>query len=255
MDTIETVGTLAGTRDIPDRGARAAAIYRSILDAIVEHRLPPRTKLSEDEIGAAFGVSRTIVRSALQALAHQHMVVIEKNRGAFVAAPSVEEAREVFEARRTLEATIARRAAERTSEADASRLERHLKEEAEALGRGDRPRAIQLSGLFHLGIAEIARQRVMERFLRELVSRASLVIALYGRSGASACGHAEHEAILQALSRHDAERAAAAMLAHLTHIEQDLDLAPAEAGPVDLAAVLRGDDARSLSLESRPLTR
>lgn len=239
MDTIETVGTLAGTRDIPDRGARSAAIYRSILDAIVEHRLPPRTKLSEDEIGTAFGVSRTIVRSALQALAHQHMVVIEKNRGAFVAAPTVEEAREVFEARRTLEAAIARRAAERTMSADIARLERHLADEAEALRRGDRPRAIQLSGLFHLGIAEIARQRVMERFLRELVSRASLVIALYGRSGASACGNTEHGAILQALARHDADRAGAAMLAHLTHIEQDLDLAQAEAGPVDLAAVLR----------------
>ncbi|WP_343717883.1 GntR family transcriptional regulator, partial [Inquilinus sp.] len=130
MDTIETVGTLAGTRDIPDRGARVAGIYRSILDAIVEHRLPPRTKLSEDEIGAAFGVSRTIVRSALQALAHQHMVVIEKNRGAFVAAPTVEEAREVFEARRTLEAAIARRAAGRTAPADIARLERHLAEEA-----------------------------------------------------------------------------------------------------------------------------
>jgi DNA-binding GntR family transcriptional regulator len=80
----------------------------------------------------------------------------------------------------------------------------------------------------------------MERFLRELVSRASLVIALYGRSGASACGNTEHQAILQALARHDAERAGAAMLAHLTHIEQDLDLAPAEARPIDVAAVLTG---------------
>lgn len=246
MDTIETVGTLAGSRDIPDRGTRAAAIYRSILDAIVEHRLPPRTKLSEDEIGTAFGVSRTIVRSALQALAHQHMVVIEKNRGAFVAAPTVEEAREVFEARRTLEAAIARRAAERTVPADIARLERHLAEEAEALRRGDRPRAIQLSGLFHLGIAEIARQRVMERFLRELVSRASLVIALYGRSGISACGHTEHEAILRALARHDADDANATMLAHLMHIEQDLDLEPAETKPVDLAVVLRAGDRHGL---------
>jgi DNA-binding GntR family transcriptional regulator len=240
MDTIETVGTLAESRDIPDRGGRVSMIYRSILDAIVEHRLPPRTKLSEDEIGTAFGVSRTLVRSALQALAHQNMVVIEKNRGAFVAAPTVEEAREVFETRRTIEAAIARRAAERTTPADIDRLERHLADEAEALHRGERPRAIQLSGLFHLAVAEIARQRVMERFLRELVSRASLVIALYGRSGASACGNAEHQAILQALAGHDPDRASAAMLAHLTHIEQDLDLDPAETGPVDVAAVLRG---------------
>eukprot|EP01037_Dinobryon_pediforme_P038389 gene38389-46367_t len=94
-------------------GDRAATIHDGILAAVLEHRLHPGTKLGEDEIGAIYGVSRTIVRAALQSLSHEGIVVIEKNRGAFVARPTLAEAVEVFEARKLIEASIARRAAER----------------------------------------------------------------------------------------------------------------------------------------------
>ena len=69
-------------------GSRAASLYQSVLEAVVEHRLPPGAKLTEEQLGAVFGVSRTIVRSALQALAHDHIVTIARNRGAFVSAPT-----------------------------------------------------------------------------------------------------------------------------------------------------------------------
>ena len=71
--------------------------------AIHEHRLPPATKLGEDELGEAYGISRTVVRAALHALSHRRLVELRRNRGAFVAQPSVREAREVFEARALLE--------------------------------------------------------------------------------------------------------------------------------------------------------
>lgn len=58
----------------------------------------------------------------------------------------------------------------------------------------------------------------------ELVARSSLVIALYGGSGVSSCGHNEHEQILEALVRRDAKHASALMLHHIDHIEADLDL-------------------------------
>ncbi|MBN9022792.1 MAG: GntR family transcriptional regulator, partial [Rhizobiales bacterium] len=63
----------------PLRSERVRAVYENILTAILDHRLPPGTRLPEDEIGAAFGASRTIVRAALQALAHERVVVIEPN--------------------------------------------------------------------------------------------------------------------------------------------------------------------------------
>jgi len=142
----------AGVR--PDR---AASIVHAVVEAIIEQRLPPGAKLAEDELGAAFGVSRTIVRAALRMLAQDRVVVIIPNRGAFVASPSVEEARQVFHARRVLEAALIKDAASNCTPADVARLRRHLDEEDAALARGDRPAAIRLSGEFHLQIAVMAQ--------------------------------------------------------------------------------------------------
>jgi DNA-binding GntR family transcriptional regulator len=65
---------------------------------------------------------------------------------------------------------------------------------------------------------------ILQRFMEELVARSSLVIALYGRSGVSSCGHGEHMNILEALEDGNSERASALMLHHIDHIEADLDL-------------------------------
>jgi DNA-binding GntR family transcriptional regulator len=221
------------------RGGRAEAIYRSIFEAVVEHRLPPGAKLAEEQLGAIFSASRTIVRSALQDLAHDHIVTIERHRGAFVSAPTIADAHDVFFSRKVLEAAIAREAAPRTGAADVARLRRMLEEENEALRRGDRQKAIRLSGGFHIAVAAICGEGALTQFLRSLISRSSLVIALYGRGPASACGHNEHVAFLDALAAGDGEAAAAAMAEHLDHIVADLALAERADEPIDLAAILR----------------
>ena len=74
---------------VKEAGAQGIADQLAI--AIHEHRLAPGAKLSEDEVGEVFGVSRTVVRAALQILAHDKMVDLKRNRGAFVAQPSVKE--------------------------------------------------------------------------------------------------------------------------------------------------------------------
>lgn len=89
--------------------------------------------MGEDELADIYGVSRTIIRSALQTLAHLNLVKIHRNRGAFVSQPSVQEAREVFEARELLEPKTAFRAASRASKADVRLLNRHIKDEHAAL--------------------------------------------------------------------------------------------------------------------------
>ncbi|MGA9846535.1 MAG: FCD domain-containing protein, partial [Roseiarcus sp.] len=80
---------------------------------------------------------------------------------------------------------------------------------------------------------------VITDFLRGLISQSSLVIALYGRSHAPACGHDEHVAFLKGLEKRDGDRAARLMSDHLDHIVADLDLVVHREPSVDLAVVLR----------------
>lgn len=206
---------------------RAMVIRDQLRDAIVEHRLVPGTKLSEAEVGKLFDVSRTVVRAALQSLTFEGLVRAERNRGAFVASPSPEEARQLFEARRQIEAGIAGIASERVTHADFLRFDACLQEETRLLqerGPASRRAAIRASGEFHILLAEVAGNAIMRRFMEELIARSSLVIALYGRTGASSCGHNEHGDIVDALRDRDADRASRLVLIHIDHIEADLDL-------------------------------
>ena len=206
---------------------RAAMIRDHLRDAIVDRRLAPGTKLNEIEVGTLFDVSRTVVRAALQALAFEGLVKTERNRGAFVANPTPEEARQVFDARRMIEPGIARAAAERITSAQIAAFRERLHDESRLLGeRGPiaRRAEIHASGDFHLLLASVAGNAILLRFMEELVARSSLVIALYGRSGASSCGHNDHGNILAALERRDGEGAAKLLLTHIDHIEADLDL-------------------------------
>lgn len=192
--------------------------------AIHEHRLAPGTKLVEDEVGEIFGVSRTVVRAALQKLAHDRLVTLQRNRGAFVAQPTSREAREVFEARSLLEPRTARSAAERTTPADVARLQAHIDQEHQALHAGDPGRALRLSGQFHVEIARIADQDTICGFVTQLVARSSLIIALYWQRRNALCESHAHDALLRALADKDGDAAEQLMKGHLLDLVSSLDL-------------------------------
>lgn len=202
----------------------ADEIATRLTEAVHEHRVLPGMKLSEDEVGDIFGVGRTVVRQALRSLAHDGLLRIERNRGAFVAKPTVKEAREVFEARALLEPRMARAAAERASGTDIALLEAHIAAEHAALAEGDSGRALKLSGHFHVEIARIADQATVEVFVRQLVSRSSLVIALYWRRRNALCESHAHDALLDAMRAHDGDAAEELMKGHLLDLLSQLDL-------------------------------
>jgi DNA-binding GntR family transcriptional regulator len=221
------------------------AVYRRIAAAIFEQRLPPGTKLTEDTLGAIFGVSRTIVRNALLRLAHEKIVEIRPNRGAVVASPTAEEARHVFEARRVVEAAIVSCAAQTITRPRLARLRQLAEEERAAHARGDRRAWVRLSGAFHLELAAIAGNGVLADFLRDLVSRTSLIVALNDAPGQSACGLLEHRRVLDAIAGDDAPQAVTLMTQHLQSCEDRLNLGDSKSS-VDLRAVFRDTAAASL---------
>ena len=105
------------TAALPERTTRARKslsvdeIYERILTAITEHRLQPGTQLVEDRLAKIFDVSRTKIREATVRLVHDRIANNIPNRGAFVASPSADEAREIFVARRLIEPELMRMAA------------------------------------------------------------------------------------------------------------------------------------------------
>ncbi|WP_109465598.1 GntR family transcriptional regulator [Albibacillus kandeliae] len=206
--------------------------------AIHEHRLPPGTKLGEDELGEAYGISRTLVRAALQALSHRRLVELKRNRGAYVAQPTVQEAREVFEARSLLEPRTARSAAERITEESLATLRNHIADEHDALHAGETGRALFLSGQFHIQIARIADQKTIEDFISELISRSSLIIALYWRRRAAMCESQAHHALIDAFARRDGPLAEDLMKSHLLDLVASLDLRHVVAPPQSLREAL-----------------
>lgn len=229
-----------------DADSDSHRIAARISQAIHEHRLAPGTKLSEEEVAGTFDVSRTIVRAALQRLAHDRLVELKRNRGAFVAQPTVREAREVFEARALLEPRTARSAAERAKPADIAALRRHIEEEHAAMDEGDAGRALYLSGLFHIEIARIADQATIAAFIGQLIARSSLIIALYWERRRALCESHSHHALLAAFEQKDGARAEELMTSHLVDLLASLDLRrpPAGARSVKEALTLLTDRGR-----------
>lgn len=211
----------------PDRKVtpmREEMIAEALSLAIHEHRLHPGTKLGEDDLAEIYGVSRTIVRAALKTLAHRQLVEIQRNRGAFVAQPSPQEAREVFEARELLEPRTARTAALRASAEDVAILQNHIADEHAAIAAKDRGKALFLSGLFHNEIARIAGQATVAEFIAALMARSSLIVALYWRRESALCESHAHHALIAAIADHDGQRAEDLMRSHLVDLHAMLDL-------------------------------
>ena len=215
----------------------ADAIYERIVSAIFEHRLAPSTRLVEDRLVEVFGANRNRIRSVLARLAHEQLVRLEPNRGAFVAAPSPREAREIFESRRLIEPGVVKRLAATIDRRGIARLRALVRTEAKARADNDRRTIIRMSGEFHIALAELAGNAFLTRAMRELASLTCLIIFLYDAPSIPSCHGDEHAEITEAIARKDAARAVHLMLHHLDHVENSLTLQEETPASLDLEQV------------------
>ena len=214
------------------------AIAEKISTAILEHRLAPGTKLGEDRLANIFGTSRAKVREVLARLAHEQIVELVPQRGAHVAKPTIEQARDVFEARRLIEPGVLRRLVGTIDDFKMQRLRRHLELEADARQRNDARAVVRLSGEFHLLLAELAGNSALARTMRELSTLTCLIISLYDAPTATSCRADEHSQIIDAIAKRDAARAERLMLEHLDHIESSMKLETSDE-QVDLEEIFK----------------
>jgi DNA-binding GntR family transcriptional regulator len=199
------------------------AIVEALTRAIASHRLQPGSKLAEQKLADHFGVSRTLVRQALFQLAQNKLITLEPARGAFVAAPSAEEARQVFAVRRMLETEMTRAFVREATPARLRALREHVAQERAALAGDDAAEGNEVLGDFHVRMAEVMGNEVLAQILRDLVSRSSLITLMYQREGAAAHSLEEHGEIVKALAAKDEKRAVQLMTDHLQHVEASLD--------------------------------
>jgi DNA-binding GntR family transcriptional regulator len=199
-------------------------IVQALTKAIVSHRLAPGVKLVEQKLADHFGVSRTLVRQALYQLENQRLIVLEPARGAFVASPSIEEAAQVFDVRRMLEAQMTRHFAAQATREQIAKLREHVAQEKAAVESGDAPGRIELLGDFHVRMAELMGNSVLAELLSDLISRCALITLMYQSAHAAQESNDEHAQIVDAMAKGDVEKSVALMDAHLSQVFSNLQL-------------------------------
>jgi len=197
-------------------------IYRRLFDSILEQRLAPNTKLNEQDLAQVFGVSRTLIRQSLQRLAAEQVVVMHKNRGAYVAAPDVVLAKQILDARELIELAVVDLACGALSKTSVEALRMMVALEEQAFEQGDMGTALRRSGEFHVRLAQAAGNQPYVYMLRGLISQTSLIIAMYGQ-GSIQCARDEHNDLIKALTAGDKAVCAELMRHHLGHLRKSCD--------------------------------
>lgn len=225
----------------PKTGPDENFIVERIYKAVMEQRLAPNTKLSEARLCETFGVGRMRVRRALLLLSSQGIIKLQSNRGAYVACPDKSEANDVFAARMLIEPPLVRQLAQNPGNIKLSLLIDHIALEDAARQKKERTEIIRLSGEFHTKLAQATENKFIFRMMRELVTRTSLIVGLFGSSENASCPDDEHSNILKAIQSQNPVLAEQLLMSHLDHIQSGLDMEVHQEPQDDLAAILGSD--------------
>lgn len=237
MSTARTASSATSSPEPSEPASATTTIVEALTRAIVEQRLRPGTKLAEQKLADHFGVSRTLVRQALFQLSQNRLIRMEPARGAFVAAPSADEARQVFAVRRMLELEMTRAFVRNVTPARIKALKEHVQREKTAVIRNDVSGRTELLGDFHVEMARLMGNEVLAQMLGDLISRCALITLMYQSSKAAAHSNEEHADIVKALAARDEALAVQLMESHLLHVEESLEL-DRPVATHDLAAAL-----------------
>lgn len=235
MDTPATNDLISNAGDVLP--AEDRRVFDAILKAIFEQRIRPGTKLGEETLAQVFGVSRGRVRRVLLSLSHQNVVDLLPHRGAYVARPSADDASDIFSSRRALEELVVRRVVECIDTRGIEILRSHVKAEAVARDKGQRPEAIRMAGEFHLLLARLSGSRIFQKIMEPLIPQSSLIVVMFGAGVTVSCSVEEHEAIVDAIEAGDHNLGCRLMTEHILQLEETLSLDTIPEDQVDLAAI------------------
>jgi DNA-binding GntR family transcriptional regulator len=205
----------------------AAIVQQKIINDISRGVLPPGMRLEEIEIAARYDVSRTPVREALRQLAALGMVDIKLRQGVVVAERSLDHFTNLLEVIADLEASGARYAALRMTEAERMRLCAVQADMAQIVARSQTVRFDRTNRLLHQIVHEGAHNDALSRSIEQMrmrtlpYTRAEFI----SERKRMEISHMEHHGVVQAIMRREAEGAYHAMRLHVIdagHVTEDL---------------------------------
>jgi DNA-binding GntR family transcriptional regulator len=217
-------------------------IYEQMVDALVDQRMLPGTRLNELALCEVFKVPRRDMEKVLLRLSFNGLVTFIPNRGAFVTSCDAVEARAILSARKVMEAGIVEMVALRATGSDFKRLEQNIQKEDECRHAGRMREAVKHSGEFHILLAEITGNAILCDQIKQLVARTSLVVSLYENPNGLSCWHGDHATLLKHLRAHKARPAMTLMQRHLDHLEESLIFTDQQDRSADLRTIFRTDD-------------
>lgn len=212
----------ASSLDHPDGVRSPDAIADLIVDAILAGRVEAGQHLGEQALADLFGVSRTLVREALGRLSARGMVEVNARRGWFVVQPSIEEARDAFDARIAIETGLVHALRGPLPGPAVKRLKQHVAQERAAIRAGEPGERSYMLGEFHVCMAECAGNALLADILKDLTARTTLIATLYQSTHDATRSCADHARIVAALEAGDTARAARLVREHIVEVAEHL---------------------------------
>ncbi|MFC4786416.1 GntR family transcriptional regulator [Nocardioides sp. MAHUQ-72] len=214
--------SLAQERTSVGRSSTAARVADVLRGHVTEGRLLPGTRLSEEDIGEALGVSRNTLREAFRLLTHERLLVHEFNRGVFVRTLSTDDIRDVYRFRRILECA-ALRAATDLSPVGLASVRAAVEEGERAADAHDWAGVGTANMRFHQAIAGLAGSARVDETMRHLLAELRLVFHVMADPETFHRPYltGNHE-ILELLVQGDAEQAEQSLATYLDVAETQL---------------------------------
>ncbi len=203
-----------------DNPTRSDALATAIADGILDGTLEPGARLDEASLAHQHGVSRTPVREALRQLAMSGLIEMRPRKGAIVARVSSDQLEDLFVAMAEMEATCARLAAMSMTPVERRRLQARQEAMRALATDGDPATYSDANNAFHSAIYAGAHNKPIAEFTTGLRRRlAPFRRAQFQLPGRLARSNQEHDAVVRAILAGDAAGAHAAMLYHVSLVE------------------------------------
>jgi DNA-binding GntR family transcriptional regulator len=197
----------------------AEQVCDRIRSAILSGELKPGSKLTEQDLAAELEVSRTPVREAIRQLEVERLVSRTPFVGVTVAQLGPEEVIELLDIREVLEGLVARLATRNMDSVHLQRLKKSLQQLAASARKGDVPAYLDQALAFRRALVECCGSATLSEHVLAIENRlrltASRTALLPGRMDAAIV---EHEQLLDAIARGDAEAAERLNRERIRHI-------------------------------------